>query len=109
MKAEKEMEEQRKKQEEIQRRLEEEKQKRLNDMIQKSEMRKKQIEELKEQITSKKTAQKPLYKQMEDNYKQQVLLPTLEQQKAELAKKRIQYQPINIEEIKEHSKKHEEI
>ena len=109
MKADKDIEEQRRKQEEIQKRLEEEKQKKLNEMIQKSELRKKQIEELKEQITTKKPSQKPLYKQMEDNYKQQVLLPSLEQQKAELAKKRIQYQPINIEEIKEHSKKHEEI
>ena len=109
MKTEKEIEEQRRKQGEIQKMLEDEKQKRLNEMIQKSELRKKQIEELKDQITARKHSKKPLYKQMEDNYTQKVLLPTLEQQKAELAKKRIQYQPISSEEIKEHSKKHEEI
>lgn len=109
IKAMQDLEDQRKRQEEIQLKLEEDKQKRLADMLQKSEARKKQIEGLKEQINQRKPSQKPLYKQMEDAFKQQVLMPSLEQQKAELAKKRIQYQPINSEEIKEHSRRHEEL
>ena len=109
IKAMQDLESQRERQKEIQRKLEIDKQKRLAEMLQKSENRKKQNEGLREQINQRKPSQKPLYKQMEDAFKQQVVMPTLEQQKAELAKKRILYQPINPEEIKEHSRRHEEL
>ena len=104
-----EIEEQHKRQEEIEKKLEEDKQKRLQDAIQKSEIRKKQLEGLKEDVAKKVSGSKPLYKQMEDAYKQQVLMPKLEKHKAELAKKRILYQPLNAEELKEHYRKHEEM
>lgn len=109
IKAMQDLEDQRKRQEEIQRKLEIDKKQRLADMLQKSDTRKKQIEGLREQINQRKPSQKPLFKQMEDAFKQQVVMPILEQQKAELAKKRILYQPINPEEIKEHSRRHEEL
>lgn len=50
----------------------------------------------------------PLYKKMEENYKLQVVLPELEKKKAELAKKRIIYQPMSLEEIKEHAEKYDQ-
>ena len=104
-----EIEEQHKRQEEIEKKMEEDKQKKLQEAMQKTEIRKKQLEGLKEEVNKKVPNSKPLYKQMEDAYKQKVLMPKLEQHKAELAKKRILYQPLNGEELKEHYKKHEEL
>ena len=109
MKTLQEIEEQRKRQEEIEKKMEEDKVKRVHQAQQKSEIRKKQLNEIKEEVSKKIVYSKPLYKQMEDAYKQQVLMPKLEQQKAELAKKRMLFQPLNPEELKEHSRKHEEI
>lgn len=108
MKTMQEMEEQRKQQEEIIKKLEEEKLSKLNEMAKKSEQRKKVLEEQKE-ISKSPVATKPLFKQMEDAYKQKVLMPQLEHHKAELAKKRINYQPLNPDELKEHSRNHEEL
>jgi hypothetical protein len=109
MKALQEMEEQRKQQEEIMKKLEEEKLLKLNDLAKKGEIRKKIIEEKKEEISRSPVNVKPLYKQMEDAYKQKVLMPQLEQHKAELAKKRMDFQPLNPDELKAHSKHHEEL
>lgn len=108
MKAIQEIEEQRARQAEIERKLEEEKQKKISELMQKNENRKKNLEEVKQDITKRTINSKPLYKQMEDAYKQQVLMPQLEQHKAELAKKRILYQPLDHNELKEHLRKHEE-
>ena len=109
MKTLQEMEEQRKQQEEILKKLEQEKLSKLNEMAKKGEIRKKVLEEKKEEISKSPVNTKPLYKQMEDAYKQKVLMPQLEHHKAELAKKRINYQPLNPDELKEHSKQHEEL
>ena len=109
MKTLQEIEEQRKQQEEILKKLEEEKLSKLTEMAKKGEIRKKLLEEKKEEISRSPVSSKPLYKQMEDNYKQKVLMPQLEHHKAELAKKRINYQPLNPEELKEHSRHHEDL
>lgn len=89
-----------------------EKQKKIEDLKLKAEERKKDIEARKEvgnQEYKKVAANKPLFKQMEDKFNQQVLMPELEKKKAELAKKRMLFQPINPQEIYEHSKKITEI
>ncbi|KAL4460323.1 hypothetical protein ABPG74_000074 [Tetrahymena malaccensis] len=44
----------------------------------------------------------------DERYKQEVELPELEKRKKELAEKRKLYKPIDIQEIKEHAKKHDE-
>ncbi|OMJ81567.1 hypothetical protein SteCoe_3997 [Stentor coeruleus] len=104
-----EIEEQKIRQIELEKKLEEDKQRKLAELVQKSEIRKRHIEEVKQETAKRSVSSKPLYMQMEDAYKQQVLMPQLEQHKAELAKKRILYQPLDREEFKDHIKKHEEI
>ncbi|CAG9336058.1 unnamed protein product [Blepharisma stoltei] len=89
-----------------------EKQKRIEELKQRAEERKKDIETRKEigqKEYQKVVSNKPLFKQMEDKFNQQVLMPELEKKKAELAKKRMLFQPINPQEIYEHSKKINEI
>lgn len=44
----------------------------------------------------------------DERYKQEVELPELEKRKKELAEKRKLYKPIDLEEIREHAKKHDE-
>ncbi|KAL4507219.1 hypothetical protein ABPG72_002012 [Tetrahymena utriculariae] len=44
----------------------------------------------------------------EERYKQEVELPELEKRKKELAEKRKLYKPIDLQEIREHAKKHDE-
>ncbi|CAG9315433.1 unnamed protein product [Blepharisma stoltei] len=101
-----------KEREEFQKFQEMEKQRKIEEQKLKAEERKKDIESRKEigiKEYKKVTSSKPLFKQMEDKFNQQVLMPALEKKKAELAKKRMLFQPINPQEIYEHSKKVNEI
>ena len=50
--------------------------------------------------------QRPLFRIIEDNYKQQNLLPELEKRKAVLAKKREMYSPLDHEEMQDHMHQH---
>jgi len=88
--------------------FEEEKQKRVQELKAKAEQRKKQLQEMKEltnQEYKKATNYKPLYKKLEEKFNNQVLMPELEKKKAQLAQKRMMYQPIDSKEIQEHAKK----
>eukprot|EP00831_Metopus_contortus_P065572 TRINITY_DN5856_c0_g1_i2.p4 TRINITY_DN5856_c0_g1~~TRINITY_DN5856_c0_g1_i2.p4 ORF type:complete len:153 (+),score=55.50 TRINITY_DN5856_c0_g1_i2:562-1020(+) len=51
----------------------------------------------------------PLYKKMEEKYNKEVVMPSLEMKKKELALKRNRLKPVSIEEIEEHTRKHEEL
>lgn len=103
-----EIDEQRKQQEEVLKRMEDEKKEKIFELVKKSENRKKELGEKKE-ICRSPVGVKPLYKQMEDAYKQKVIMPQLEKHKAELARKRIAYKPLDPEELKEHSRHHDEL
>ena len=50
---------------------------------------------------------KPLYKQYEEKYYEQVELPTLEQKKKQLEDLRNFYRPIEGQELKQHAMKYE--
>jgi hypothetical protein len=54
-------------------------------------------------------ASKPLYVQLEENYKQQVLMPELEKHKADLASKRVHFNSVTRQELSEHAKRYEEM
>lgn len=108
MKTLQEIEEQRRQQEEMMRRMDEEKKEKITELVKKSEVRKKELE-VKKEISRSPVGGKPLYKQMEDAYKQKVLMPQLEKHKAELARKRMVYKPLDPEELKEHLKHHDEL
>lgn len=53
--------------------------------------------------------QKPLYVQIEENYKQETLMPELEKHKAELAKKRVHFTSVSRQELNEHAQRYEEM
>lgn len=105
----KDLEEQKKYQEQIFQKLESEKKARLINSLQKTETRTKTLETKKENIKKLTPSPKPLFKQMEEAYKHQILIPRLEQHKAELARKRLIFRPLDPEELQEHSKNHEEL
>ncbi|OMJ81990.1 hypothetical protein SteCoe_17422 [Stentor coeruleus] len=85
----------------------EEKQLKLIELSQKIELKKEKLKNITDQkILEQK---KPLYIQMEENYKQNILIPELEQKKAQIAKKKLLYQPLDHEELLEHMKKYKEI
>lgn len=48
--------------------------------------------------------QKPLYQKMQEKFLQDIEMPELEKRKAELAKKRLLFQPLNREDLQEHAK-----
>ncbi|OMJ85355.1 hypothetical protein SteCoe_13328 [Stentor coeruleus] len=85
----------------------EEKQLKLLKLSQKAEIRKERLKKIADQgILEQK---KPLYIQMEENYKQNIIMPELEQKKAQIAKKKLLYQPLDHEELLDHMKKYKEI
>lgn len=99
------------KQEEL-KRQEELKMQKLREMKEKSEARKQQILMLKEIGATeykKVIAEKPMFKKIEDNFTQEVLMPELEKKKAELAKKRILFRPLDHYDLADHSRRHEEM
>eukprot|EP01022_Parablepharisma_sp_SALTPOND_P019363 TRINITY_DN3292_c0_g2_i1.p7 TRINITY_DN3292_c0_g2~~TRINITY_DN3292_c0_g2_i1.p7 ORF type:complete len:373 (-),score=73.27 TRINITY_DN3292_c0_g2_i1:14091-15209(-) len=76
------------------------------------EKRERRMEELKKlEEHSKRLGVLPeteyMHKKLEDKYKADVLLPLLEKQKMELAKRRNLVKPVTKEEIHEHMRKHE--
>ena len=106
--------------EELQKELEEQKalekeqqrQKRLQEMQEKSKLRKNEIKELKHignREYKKVVSNKPLYKQIEETYEQEVMMPELQKKKEELAKRRNMFQPVRQTEIAERAKKLDEM
>jgi hypothetical protein len=86
----------------------EEKNKKNLESMRKNEFRKHFNEDLEGDLV-RKSFKKPLFKQIEENYKNSRVLPQLELQKAELAKKHVLFKPLDPEELAEHSKKHDEL
>ncbi|CAG9328229.1 unnamed protein product [Blepharisma stoltei] len=85
---------------------------RLKELKEKSEARKREIAAMKEigETEYKKViSEKPLYKKIQENYQQEILMPELEKKKAELAKKRNLFKPLDRYDILEHSKNHDEL
>ncbi len=74
---------------------------------QKREADVKRLEEHQAKITLPAREDDYLYKKLEDKYRREVLLPTLESKKKELAKKRNFYKPVSKEEIDDHIRKYE--
>ena len=91
--------------------FEEEYMKELEKMQERTRRRKKELEEAeyrKIQYTDL-LREKPLYQKIEERYFDQIEMKELERRKEELAKKRINFQPLNKSEIIEHAKKHDQI
>ncbi|CAG9332015.1 unnamed protein product [Blepharisma stoltei] len=91
---------------------EEKKAQRLKELKEKSDARKREIATMKEigETEYKKViSEKPLFKKIQDNYQQSVLMPELEKKKAELAKKRNLFKPLDHYDLVEHSRHHDEI
>lgn len=105
----KEIEDQKKSQELVHQKLETEKQVHVASMRKNTELRTKVLQSKREEIQKQSPSPKPLYKQMEEFYKINVVMPRLEQHKAELARKRMIFKPLDPIELQEHSKHHDEL
>ncbi|CAG9329897.1 unnamed protein product [Blepharisma stoltei] len=98
-----------------QKREEEMKKERINNTLkrrEKEEKHKKEFENWKN-LTEKEyknvISQKYLHEKLEESYITQIVMPELEKKKAELAQKRLLFQPINRGEIIEHARRHDDI
>mmetsp|Transcript_33989 Transcript_33989/g.59231 ORF Transcript_33989/g.59231 Transcript_33989/m.59231 type:complete len:511 (+) Transcript_33989:41-1573(+) len=92
--------------------IEEKKQEKIRTMQQKLAQRRAEREKLMQvgvEEFQKVKAAKPLYVQIEEKYKQEILMPELEKHKAELAKKRIHFNSVSRQELTEHAKRYEEM
>ena len=52
---------------------------------------------------------KPLFVQMEEKFKQNIIMPEVEKNKSKLAEKRLLFQPLSHEDLQRHMKNHEDI
>ncbi|CAG9321588.1 unnamed protein product [Blepharisma stoltei] len=83
----------------------------LEKMQEKKLQRQKEFEEAKKRKIEFEELQKkkPLFVKLEEKYKAEIEMPELEKRKEELAKKRMLYQPINLEQLQDHARKYETI
>lgn len=90
---------------------EEQRVKRLQEIHLKSENRKKEFNSLQE-ISAKEylkvISEPPLYEKIHQNFKNEILFPELEKQKAELAKRKVLFKPLDHTELDSFFKRHEE-
>lgn len=85
----------------------EEKRKEIEDRIKNIENeRQRSIQEM---IENTKKIEKPKFRSIQNNYKEKVLMPNLDQKKKALASIRDLHRPISLEEINEHKKRIDEI
>ncbi|CAG9323305.1 unnamed protein product [Blepharisma stoltei] len=78
----------------------------------KEEKHKKELEDWKiltEREYKHVLSQKYLHEKLQESYVTQVVMPELEKKKADLAQKRMLFQPINREDLIEHARRHDEI
>ncbi|CAG9333214.1 unnamed protein product [Blepharisma stoltei] len=97
--------------EEIKRKKEEQYQSELERMQQKKLQRQRELEEIqkRKQEFEEIKKQKPLFVKIEEKFKSDIEMPELEKRKAELAKKRMLYQPIRQDQLSEHAKWYESL
>ncbi|CAG9331068.1 unnamed protein product [Blepharisma stoltei] len=84
----------------------------LKELQEKSRSRKKEIalmKEIQEKETKKILSEKPLYQKLDELYTNEILMPELERKKAELAKKRMLFKPLDHNELAEYEKRHDEM
>lgn len=85
--------------------------KELEKMQERTRRRKKELEEAEYRRLQYQDLlhEKPLYQKIEERYFDQIEMKEFERRKEELAKKRINFQPLNKSELLEHAKKHDQI
>lgn len=84
----------------------------LLQMKEKADKHRKELEDWKiltERDYRQVLSQKYLHEKLEESYITQVIMPELEKKKAELAQKRMMFQPMSRTELIDHAKKHDEI